>query len=151
MPLTLGGRRAVQPSKLQCILSIKDLPHQLPTTTVELLLNMSIHTLITEKGLSGKQSCRQCFPNTTTSPGADRGWCLCRPCELVTNTCSQDNFSTSRYSQTGIWEKKEFSKSHDTIAPPMVIGDLTSKSSQLSPELLGLAKLNNLEIKNLIL
>lgn len=33
----------------------------------------------------------------------------------------------------------------------MVIGDLTSKSSQLSPELLGLGKLNNLEIKNLIL
>lgn len=31
MPLTLGGRRAVQPSKLQCILSIEDLPRQLPT------------------------------------------------------------------------------------------------------------------------
>lgn len=31
----------------------------------------------------------------------------------------------------------------------MSIGDFTSKSSQLNPEFLGLAKLDNLEIKNL--
>lgn len=30
---------------------------------------------------------------------------------------------------------KEFSKSHDTIAPQMIISDFTSKTSQLSPGL----------------
>lgn len=33
----------------------------------------------------------------------------------------------------------------------MITGDFTSKSSQLSPGFLGLAKLDNLEIKNLTL
>lgn len=116
-------------------------------------LTWQTHTLVTEKAL-WKTQLQKMLPilkPTLLPPGVDSGWLLSRRCALVMNTHSQDDFSSSRYSQSGIWENKEFSKSHDTIAPQMIIGDFTSKSSQLTPGFLGFAKLDNLEIKNLIL